>query len=103
MRAKIKFFLTDSSKSSGLGLTSFFVRSISFTFSLIITFVFLSTLASEEEKDSDTNIVSDEEPVKEVSGKKLKIYGQDYSFSVSQKVIGEDVFFRFLIRNNVGV
>lgn len=47
---------------------------------------------SEEEKELDSNIASVEEPIKEVAGKKLKIYGQDYSFSVSQKMIGEDVF-----------
>lgn len=45
-----------------------------------------------DEQDVEENLGFAEEPVQNVAGKKLKIYGRDYSLCVSQKIRGEDVF-----------
>ncbi len=46
----------------------------------------------ESNQETTSNFDTSDEPTKEVAGRKLKIYGSEYSLSVSQKAMGEDVF-----------
>lgn len=49
-------------------------------------------IPADDEQEIEENVASAEGSVQEVAGKKLKIYGRDYSLGVSQKIVGEDVF-----------
>lgn len=44
------------------------------------------------EDESDDSVPTEDETVQDVNGRKLKIFGRDYSLSVSRKKIGEDEF-----------
>lgn len=48
--------------------------------------------AGDEGYGADENLSSAEEAVQDVEGKKLKIFGRDYSLSVCQRMMGEDAF-----------
>lgn len=48
--------------------------------------------AGGEDYDADENLASAQEAIQDVEGKKLKIFGRDYSLSVCQKRMGEDAF-----------
>lgn len=45
-----------------------------------------------EDDENANNFPMADESIQDVNGKKLKIYGRDYSLSVSRKIIGEDEF-----------
>lgn len=51
-----------------------------------------TAIPEEDEHSNEENVDSAEDPVREVAGKKIKIYGRDYSLCVSQRMVGEDVF-----------
>lgn len=48
--------------------------------------------SSDDANSEEENVSSTDDLVKDVSGKKMKIFGKDYSLSVCQKMVGDDVF-----------